>query len=352
MKDLWSLHTENKNYPIDEKIWIGENNELLEIKSPFDKKFLFYTDHDYHGLWKFKPQIPVFDKKNIVSFGEGITPVVEEIWHEKKVQFKLEYLFPTGSYKDRGATVLISKIKELGIQKIVEDSSGNAGCAIAAYAAKAGIKAEIYVSSKASPAKIKQIRGYGAEVIEINGTREDVATEAKEAAKKSYYASHSYNPFFFEGTKTFAYEVWEQCKILPDEIIFPVGNGTLIIGSFIGFKELFIAGLIPKIPSLSAALAKNWPSLLAYDESMYHPTIAEGIAVKNPIRKNLINHIIKETNGSHYTVNEGEIIQEYQLLHAKGYFVELTSAVATAAIKQTSNKSVLLPLTGHGLKNL
>jgi threonine synthase len=352
MKNLWKLYDGENYYPIDEKIWIGNNNCLLSIRSPLNKKFLFYTDHDYQGLWKFNPQIPVFDKNNIISFGEGNTPVTRELWHGKNVRFKLEFLFPTGSYKDRGATVLLSKIKELGIDKIIEDSSGNAGCAIAAYAAKAKIESEIYVSSKASPAKIKQMKGYGANVIVIEGTREDVADAAINASKNAYYASHSYNPFFFEGTKTFAYEVWEQCKDMPDEIIFPVGNGTLIIGSYIGFEELRSAGLIEKIPMLSVAQATNCPSISNAGSDKFQPTIAEGIAVKNPVRKILINKILTNTNGSYYTVNEEDIVMEHRNLHKAGYFVELTSAVATAAILHSSNQKVLVPLTGHGLKNL
>jgi|SRR5688572_2978837 len=350
MKAHWNLTDGKKKYPIDSKIWIGEEGDLLNIQSPFGQNFLFYTDHDYQGLWKYNPHIPIFDKKHIVSFGEGITPVTRQTWHGVDALFKLEFLFPTGSYKDRGATVLLSKIKELGIGKIVEDSSGNAGCAIAAYAAKAKIKAEIYVSSKASPAKIKQMIGYGAGVIQIEGTREDVADAAKNAAIKHYYASHSYNPFFFEGTKTFAYEVWEQCKEMPEEIIFPVGNGTLIIGAYIGFTELMAAGLIPQIPKLSAAQADNCASLLN-EPPITEPTVAEGIAVRNPVRKSQIKKILESTGGNHYRVKEFEIIQEHQRLHSQGYFVELTSAVATAALGQTSMKKVLVPLTGHGLKN-
>jgi len=350
MKELWSLTDGKKNYPIDSKVWIGESGDLLNIKSPFDKNFLFYTNHDHLGMWKYSPQIPLFDHKHMVSFGEGLTPVVNQTWHGVEAQFKLEFLFPTGSYKDRGATVLLSKMKELGIDKIVEDSSGNAGCAIAAYAAKAKIKAQIFVSSKASPAKIKQMMGYGAEVIQIEGTREDVADAAKNAAKNFYYASHSYNPFFFEGTKTFAYEVWEQCKEMPEEIIFPVGNGTLIIGAFLGFIELKSAGLISKLPKLSAAQADNCASLVD-GADLSQPTVAEGIAVKNPIRRLQIKKILEETGGNCYRVKEFEISQEHQRLHQCGYFVELTSAVATAAISQSSMKRVLIPLTGHGLKN-
>ncbi len=195
------------------------------------------------------------------------------------------------------------------------------------------------------------MRGYGAHVIEIEGTREDVADAAKIAAQKNYYASHSYNPFFFEGTKTFAYEVWEQCKEMPEEIIFPVGNGTLIIGAYIGFSELKAADLIKQIPKLSIAQAANCPSLTDKDMSTFQPTKAEGIAVKNPIRKPLINQILINTSGVYYPVNELDIIPEQERLHRLGHFVEFTSAVATAALKQSSNKKVLVPLTGHGLKN-
>lgn len=351
MRELWALTDGEKNYVIDEKIWMGINGELLNIKSPYDKHFLFYTDHDYQGLWKYNPQIPVFDKKNIVSFGEGMTPVTRESWHSKNISLKLEFLFPTGSYKDRGATVLLSKIKELGIDKIVEDSSGNAGCAIAAYAAKAGINSEIYVSSKASPAKIKQMQGYGAEVKIIEGSREDVADAALEASLTSYYASHSYNPFFFEGTKTFAYEVWEQCREMPEEIIFPVGNGTLYIGAFIGFSELKAAGLVTKIPVLSIAQAAHCQAL-NNSVPTFQKTVAEGIAVQKPVRKALINNILIQTGGHYYPVTEEAILAEHTRLFKAGYFVELTSAVATAAIAQSSYQNILLPLTGHGLKNM
>lgn len=351
MTNLWALNDGKTNYDINDKIWIGEHHSLLNVISPFQKNFLFYTDHDYQGLWKYHPQIPIFNKSNIVSFGEGITPVVTEKWGNKTVHLKLEFMFPTGSYKDRGATVLLSKIKELGVNEIVEDSSGNAGCAIACYAARANIKAHIYVSEFASPAKIKQMKNYGAQVHIIKGTREDVAIAAKLAAQNLYYASHSYNPFFFEGTKTFAYEIWEQCKNLPEEIIFPVGNGTLIIGTYIGFCELKNAGLISQIPQLSVAQASNCKALTSDDILSFTPTIAEGIAVKNPIRKNQIVDIVKVTNGLFYEATEEEIKAEIHRINKLGYYIENTSAVATSVYHKSPNNHILIPLTGHGLKN-
>ncbi|MEM9982561.1 MAG: pyridoxal-phosphate dependent enzyme, partial [Bacteroidota bacterium] len=155
-----------------------------------------------------------------------------------KIHLKLDFLFPTGSYKDRGASVMISKVKELGIDKVVQDSSGNAGASVAAYCAKAGIACDIYAPKCTSQAKLTQIKMYGATLHLIDGTREDTAQAALEAAQKSYYASHCWNPYFFQGTKTFAFEIAEQMGWkAPDTVILPAGNGTLLIGAYIGFRE-------------------------------------------------------------------------------------------------------------------
>ena len=141
---------------------------------------------------------------------EGFTPLEEVEFDGDRTLIKIDYLFPTGSYKDRGATVLMSKMKEWGVQKVVEDSSGNAGSAIAAYSAKAGIECEIYVPQYTSSEKTVQIQAYGATLRKVQGSRERTAEVAMEAASRIPYASHCWNPFFLHGTKTFAFEVWEQ----------------------------------------------------------------------------------------------------------------------------------------------
>ena len=182
---------------------------------------------------------------------EGFTPLEETGFNGYRVLLKIDYLFPTGSYKDRGATVLISKMKEWGIEKVVEDSSGNAGSAIAAYCAKAGIECKIYVPHTASPGKLVQIQAYGATLKKVEGSRERTAEKAMEAASKIPYASHCWNPFFLHGTKTFAFEVWEQMDWkTPDTLVLPIGHGTLFLGTTLGFKELKEAGMIKRIPKM------------------------------------------------------------------------------------------------------
>jgi threonine synthase len=276
-------------------------------------------------------------------------------------------LFPTGSYKDRGATVLVSKAKELGVTRVVEDSSGNAGCAIAAYCAKAGMECHIYVPENTSPGKLTQIRAYGARLHRIPGTREDTARATLAAAEGTFYASHVWNPFFFQGTKTFAYEVWEQLDDkAPDAVILPTGNGTLLIGAYLGFRDLLRQNLIPALPRFIAVQAENCAPLLPAFERL-HPgtaapvptvvnaTMAEGIAIAEPRRLQQMIGILNETGGEVVTVTEQEIEEAWVELGRRGFYVEPTSAVVLAAFKKRPSlpgEVVLAPLTGHGLKAL
>jgi threonine synthase len=353
-KEFWNIVciSTNEVLPIDAPNWKSHSGNLLQLSHGlvFSPDMI---DIGEQGLWRYKAMLPVFSKEAVVSFGEGMTPIVQTVINGNKINLKLEYLFPSGSYKDRGATVLISHMRECGWKELVEDSSGNAGAAIATYAAKAGIRSQIIVSETTSPNKIRQLEMLGAEVIKISGTREDVAEEAKKRADKTYYASHCYNPFFFQGTKTFAYELWEQSAgNFPEEIFFPVGNGTLILGSFIGFMELLEAGLIDTLPRLTAVQAENCAALINHDLGKLSTTIAEGIAVKKPVRKSEILNAIRYTKGRIITVSEEEIISCWQQLASMGFYVEKTAAVGLAGwIKSNSPLNSLVPLTGHGLKN-
>src|SRR5512138_2172501 len=205
------------------------------------------------GLWRYREALPVDRDEHIVSFDEGFTPLVPVRFGERQVLVKQDQLFPTGSYKDRGATVLISKIRELGIREVVEDSSGNAGCAVAAYCAAAAIDCHIYVPANTALGKLAQIQLYGARLNLIPGSREDTARAVLAAAETIYYASHSWNPYFFHGTKTWAFEVVEQLGWqAPDTVILPAGNGTLVIGAQLGFQELHQAGIITSLPRIVA----------------------------------------------------------------------------------------------------
>jgi threonine synthase len=296
--------------------------------------------------------------------GEGFTPLEEMEFGGHRVWIKIDYLFPTGSYKDRGASVLISKVKELGVTKVVEDSSGNAGSAIAAYCAKAGIRCDIYVPRSTSSGKLVQIQAYGASLKRVDGSREKTARVTMEAAQNIYYASHCWNPYFLHGTKTFAFEIWEQMGWKsPDTLILPVGHGTLLLGAYIGFKELKEAGKARRIPRLvgiqSAACAPLYQGFVKdLNETppiIKRETMAEGIAIAEPVRGKQILRAIRDTGGEILTVTENEIVSALREMGRSGHFIEPTSAATVAGLKKYFKKKgkremIVSSLTGAGLK--
>ncbi len=352
-----------QEYNCNSPIWISPANNLLSIE--FDAAFnLDAIKKKQSNLWRYEDAIAIDQKLGIVSMQEGFTPLEPITINKKKVYIKHEQLFSTGSYKDRGATTLISKVKQLGIDMVIQDSSGNAGCAIAAYAAKAGINCHIYLPENTSPNKIAQMQAYGATIVKVQGNREDTANATLKAAEKTYYASHSYNPWFFEGTKTFAFEICEQQGWkAPDAIVLPAGNGTLVIGCFIGFNQLAKAGIITKIPKiiaiqtqacnpLSIMFHKNLPELPSVESTA---TYAEGIAIAKPIRAKQIVSSVKETKGTFISVNEEEIKTAWTEMARIGNYIEPTSAATIAGLKQyiknNDDELVVSLFSGHGLKS-
>ncbi|HMN59902.1 MAG TPA: threonine synthase [Anaerolinea sp.] len=327
---------------------------------PFQKD---RVDPTKPGMWRYAHNLPVAWEAAI-SMGEGFSPLISLPFAGKDVLIKQDHLAPTGSYKDRGASVLISQVKALGIRHVVEDSSGNAGCAVAAYCANAGITCDIYVPENTSPAKLTQIEWYGARLVKVPGSREDTARAVLDAAQHYYYASHSWNPFFFQGTKTFAYEVCEQLGWrAPDWVVLPAGNGTLLLGAAIGFRELFEAGVIGGIPKICAIQAGNCAPLAAAflnvaDEVariVPSETLAEGIAIANPIRARQILDAVRVSQGNFITVSETEIREALVEMGEKGYFIEPTSAATIAGVKKLARELpgeavVVTTFTGHGLK--
>ena len=317
------------------------------------------------NMWRYREVLPIDRDENIVSFQEGFTPLLKVLFGTRKIFIKQDHLFPSGSYKDRGASVLVSKIKELGIHHVVEDSSGNAGAAAAAYCAHASIACDIYVPEKTSPGKLIQIQSYGAHLYKIPGTREDTAAAVLQAAENTFYASHSWNPYFFQGTKTFSYEVCEQLGWkAPDTVILPVGNGTLFLGAYFGFRELQKRGILDAMPKMvgvqSAACA---PLFEGYRQGKAIPvaiepetTAAEGIAIANPVRGKQILHAVRKTGGSIVAVREEEILTGLSQMYKSGFYIEPTSGAAVAGIKkylETAEKDevIVSVFTGHGLKS-
>ena len=288
-----------------------------------------------------------------VSLGEVKTPLLKRTLQEREVYLKLDYMQPTGSFKDRGAFAMVNKLKELGIKEVVEDSSGNAGAAFAGYCAAAGIKCNIYLPERTSPGKIKQITAYKANVVKVPGTREDTAKAILKAAETTYYASHVYNPLFFEGTKSLAYEIYEQIGI-PDYIVVPAGNGTMLLGVYKGFKE------IGKLPRIIVVQSKNCAPIFSKFKdqpvSEMKATAAEGIAIQAPKRIDEMIEAINDSNGDVIAVEDEEVIKAQEMLGAMGIYIEVTSGAAVAGMLEyfkdevTTNRSIVVPLTGMGLK--
>jgi threonine synthase len=273
---------------------------------------------------------------------------------------------PTLSFKDRVAAVLIAHCKAIGVDSVVQDSSGNAGNSVAAYCAKAGIECEIFVPEGTSPKKIDMIKSHNAKVNVVPGTRDDCANSCRAKVEKEgkYYASHVYNPFFYEGTKTYIYEVYEQLHRIPENIFVPLGNGTLFIGIVKALEEFLDSNVIEKMPKIIAVQSENCdPFAKAAAGKETHPsrvvpkpTMAEGIAIGEPMRGEEILEYIYKHNIEVITAPENRIFEARSALAAKGIYCEHTTAATYAAYLkycETNGKTSdsLIPMCGAGLKS-
>lgn len=329
---------------------------------PFDARLI---EPLQPGLWRYQSLLPPSADAQSVSMGEGWTPLVPGIMEGLAIQWKLEYLNPTGSYKDRGIGPLMAALRAHGVHSVVEDSSGNAGASVAAYAARAGIGARIFVPAHASPAKRAQISLYGAEVVPVPGPRIE-ATRAAEAALESgaAYASHVWQPLVSAGLQTVAWEIWEQLgRSAPDWIVSPVGQGTLLLGAYQGFRSLLRADQIRKIPRLVAVQAANcaplhraWARQLdVVSPVQSKPTLAEGMRIENPVRGQQLLQAIGASGGLTLAVDENQITAAQLQLAHHGLYVEPTSAAAVAALPSlrpsvSKGETTVVLLTGSGLK--
>lgn len=318
-----------------------------------------------NSVWRYAAMFDD-DYDQSVSLGAGWTPLIRTGWDGKAALFKLEYISPTGSFKDRGTEVEMAYLKAKGVKNVIEDSSGNAGAAMAAYAGKAGLTATIFAPDSASPAKLAQIEIYGAELRKISGLRIEATNAVMKAIENgAVYASHAYNPVYLLGQQTIAWEIWEQTSgVLPDAVVIPVGQCGLLMGAWLGFRRLQQAGVIDKMPKLYAAQ----PEILAPihhamvnnldDIQEAEPTgrsIADGLAIIKPVRSKRILQALRESGGGAVVVSEEAIKTAYFNLAKHGMFAEPSSAVAAAAISNIRNELgnnmvVLAALTGSGLK--
>ena len=315
------------------------------------------------GIWRYQHTFGLPEDAPVVTLGEGNTPLVWAEAFGKQVAFKLESLNPTGSHKDRGVALLASFLHSKGITEAVEDSSGNAGASFAAYAARAGIKARVFIPDYASGPKRNQIAAYGAEIIRILGRRSDVADAVRRAADiGATYASHAYLPHLIPGFATAAYEIVEQLGQSPGTVISPAGHGLLLLGLARGFENLKRAGVIERVPRLVGVQALSCAPLWAvYNHGQAGlgwvtegETVAEGVRVSTPIRGDAVLTAIQSSLGTLLAVPEENILPGRNQLARRGFYVEPTSALVWDALGQIIEQApepVVVILTGSGLKS-
>ncbi|MFC8761110.1 threonine synthase [Streptomyces sp. NPDC057193] len=325
-----------------------------------------------NSLWRYEEVLPPMPYAAEVSLGEGRTPLVpltaSDTGAPSSVSAKLDFLMPTLSFKDRGAVMLAAHALRLaragGVDRVVADSSGNAGTAVAAYGARAGLDCLVFVPEGTSPKKLEQIRAHGARVVEVPGDREATAREAREAAARpgTFYASHVYNPYFLHGTKTYVYELWEDLGgRLPDTVVVPAGNGTLLLGAALALDELHRHGLVDTRPALVAVQAEAVSPLAAAFHAgaeelgaptPVRPTLAEGIAIPAPPRARQILRAVRATGGTFLTVTEDQIRTAQRDLAHRGLFVESTGVACWAAVQAAPPRPghTVVPLCGAGAK--
>ena len=357
----------DKRYEADDRRWQCSCGGVLDLLLPPSRISPDLVQQRPPDLWRYREALPPLASQ--ISLGESMTPLIPFDHRGRAIWLKCDYLLPTGSYKDRGAAILMSHLQAMGIQRVVEDSSGNAAAALAAYAARAGIDIEVFCPASASPGKLAQIKLYGAKLRLIDGPRQRT-TEALEhhvRATGDFYASHLWHPYFLEGVKTVAFEITEQNGWqAPGVVICPVGAGSILLGLYKGFTELRQAGVIERLPRLFAVQAANiCPVYQAYEHhdsdvppmAAPQPTLAEGIALPRPVRGPMLLQALRETDGGVTVVSEEEIRQGLVILGRCGICVEPTSAVVIKAFEHLedagivqSHEQVVLVLSGFGLK--
>lgn len=303
------------------------------------------TRPDGRGQWAWTDELGL-------TLGEGWTPRVGD--HAWGLRFKLEWQSPTGSFKDRGAAAMVTRARDLGVARVVADSSGNAGAAVATYAARAGIEADIYVPAEAAGAKLRLIERAGGTLHRVDGDRAAVAERAREAVAGSgvWYASHAWRPSFLEGTATFGYEL--AAGDCPDAVVIGVGNGTLLLGAYRGLRRAQAAGWIDRLPRLYAAQPAGYAPLV--DGGGARNTVADGMQIVAPPREEQLRTAIGTTDGTAVAVTQQATTDTLSRLHANGYQVEPSCAVAPAAVATLQDRgaiepdeTVVVPLTGFGV---
>jgi len=353
-----------ETYGLGEPRWRCACGGALELTSP--PASLVDIGQGPSAVWRYAALLPPVAQDARISLGEQATPLISS---DLGARLKLDYLLPSGSYKDRGAAVLASRLADLGVKDIVLDSSGNAGAAMSTYCAAAGIACRVFVPARNSRGKLAQIAAVGGVLQPVAGERRDATQAAMAAAESSFYASHNWSPDFGAGLATVAFDIWEQLgRRAPSSVLAPCGNGGIVLGLHRGFDALMRGGLIEKPPRLIAVQAMPFDSVAhAFANGLAepvlrragHPTLAEGIACELPVRGRQVLEAIRSSSGTAMTVSEEEIKIAALRLADSGFYVEATGAVGFAGLMRLRGQGAsgqlgddaVVVLSGTGLKS-
>ncbi len=327
------------------------------------------------SVWRYLELLPIDERAKIVTLGEGGTSLNHCLKLSKSLGLEWVYAKnegenPTGSFKDRGMTVGVTKAVELRMKRVACASTGNTSASLAAYAAKAGLECFVLIpAGKVAFGKLTQALIHGARVIQIKGNFDEaLGIIRKICLTHPIYLLNSLNPFRLEGQKTTAFEIWDQMNHkVPDKVIVPVGNAGNISAIWKGFKELHQLGLAENLPKMigiqaegAAPIANSMRQGLQQVRFIDKPeTVATAIRIGSPVNWRKAVKAIKESNGLVETVSDDEILEAQRILaRLEGLFVEPASAASIAGLKRLAysrliekDEKVVCILTGHGLKD-
>jgi threonine synthase len=354
--------------------------DILEVKYDYDLLKAKLKKSSWKSLplslWRYKDFMPIQDPSKIVSLNEGGTGL--HLCQHLAKNLGLEHLYaknegenPTGSFKDRGMTVGVTKALELNMKTVICASTGNTSASLAAYAAKAGLRCIALIpSGKIALGKLAQAMVYGAKVVQIRGNFDQALKMVLELSEnnREVYLLNSINPYRLEGQKTLAYEICDQLNgEPPDRVIVPVGNAGNISAIWKGFVEVHKLGLIDRLPRMTGIQAegaapiaeaiKNGKDTIVPQDKP--ETIATAIRIGAPVSWKKAIKAIKDSGGTAETVTDEEILEGQKMLaRSEGLFVEPASASSVAGLKKLfeagkidKDEVVVCVATGHGLKD-
>ncbi len=318
-------------------------------------------------IWRYREVLPAIAPENVVTLGEGMTPVVKL---KSGVRLKDDGLIPTGTFKARGMAVAVSKAKDLGLKKLVVPSAGNAGSALACYAARGGLAARVFMPTETPESIVKECAQYGAEVVQVKGNIGDAGAMMRTQMDGYFDMSTLKEPYRLEGKKTMGYEIAEQSGFeLPGAIVYPTGGGTGLLGMWKAFGEMEKLGLTgstrPRMFSVQSDACAPIVDAFAAGKEAPDPefpdgtTVAVGLRVPRPFAGRQMLSVLRESKGGATTVKDSEILEAMRSLAREGVFACPEGAATLAGYHRllergllAKDEEVLLYNTGTGLKYL